>query len=647
VDFNFARLNNCFRFLRVSCFLGFLVLAHCANAQSGKQVHDWPTYGGDPGGLKYSALDQINKTNVDKLQIAWKWLACEKPNPEKGIKVSEFEAVPLKMSDDVLYLPTAYNRVIALDANSGRQIWSYDPHSYEDAGPFTFTPGLRHRGVVAWTNGKERRIFINTRWRLVAVDATTGEPISTFGRDGEVDMAEAIGWKGSKYDRDNTSPGVVYKDIVIFGNRVPDHSEYHNPPPGDILAFDVRSGKLVWRFRTIPIEGEKGHETWQGDGWQWLSHANVWPPFVLDEKRGLVYMGVTTPGNDFSGVDRKGADLFGDSLVCLDANTGKLVWYFQTVHHALFDYDGVMTPNLVTIHKDGRSIDVVAAVSKQGFTYVFDRVTGKPIWPIEERPVPQTDMPGEETSPTQPFPTKPLPFAKQGFTADDVVDFTPDLKARALAKVKPYRMGPLFTSPAEQGTLMMPSSGGGANWGGASVDPETGILYVRATNEPTLTQFEISKQAGETIKVGRSSRLTVDGIPINKPPYGTMTAINLNTGDHVWQRPIGDLPEVRNNPLLKGVKLPAELGAMGNSGSLVTRGGLVVVAPGDTFLYFLDKESGKTLWKADLGMRIQGTPMTYETRQGRQYIVVAAGGGTDATLVALSLSQNTPARPQH
>lgn len=616
-----------------------------ARAQNAKQGQDWPAYGGGTEGLKYSALDQINKTNVGRLQIAWKWKMGEKPAPEKALKVGTFEAVPLKMGGDVLYLPTAYNRVIALDANSGRQIWSYDPHSYEDAGPFTYTPGLVHRGVAAWTSGKERRIFINTRWRLIAVDAATGEPVSSFGNAGVVDMAEAIGWTGSKEDWDNTSPPVIYKDIVIVGNRVPDHSGYHNPPTGDVLAFDARTGKPVWRFHTIPAEGETGHDTWKSDAWQWIGHANVWPPFVLDEKRGLVYLSVTTPGNDFNGINRKGDDLFGDSLVCLNAGTGKLVWYFQAIHHGLFDYDGVMSPNLATIHKDGRAIDVVAAVSKQGFVYVFDRVTGKPIWPIEERPVPQSDIRGEETSPTQPVPTKPLSFAKQGFSVDDLVDFTPELRAMALAKVQAYRMGPLFIPPSEQGTLMMPGFLGGANWGGASFDPQTGILYVRATNMPSLTLFETVTEAGETIKVGRSSILKIDGIPISKPPYGTLTAINLNTGDRVWQRPIGDMPEVRNSPLLKGVQLPEELGAVTNAGSLVTRGGLVVVAPGDSFLYFVDKDSGKTLWKADAGVQIQGSPMTYETRAGRQYVVVAVGASEDSALVAFALPAISSPKP--
>jgi len=646
MDSNLGLRKNKIALFFLLC-VGVCIVAFHAPAQSGKHARDWPAYGGDPGGMKYSSLDQINKSNVDKLQVAWKWLPNEKPNPEKGIKVAEFEAVPIKMNDDVLYLPTAYNRVVALDATTGRRIWNYDPHSYEDNGSFAFTPGLRHRGVAAWSNGNDQRIFINTRWRLVALDAATGEPVSGFGNDGVVDMAEAVGYNGNKYDWDNTSPGAVYKDLVIFGNRVPDHSEYHNPPPGDVLAFDVKAGKLAWRFRTIPIENEAGHDTWKGDGWQWMSHANVWPAFSLDEKRGLVYLGVTTPGNDFYGADRKGNDLFGDSLVCLDANTGKLVWYFQNVHHGLFDYDGVMTPSLVTIHKDGRAIDIVAAVSKTGFTYVFDRVTGKPIWPIEEHPVPQTDIPGEETSPTQPFPTKPPAFAKQGLTIDDLVDFTPELRARAIEKVNAYRMGPIFTPPAERGTLMMPSSGGGANWGGASVDPETGILYVRATNEPSLTQFQTVTEHGETLKVGRTSRVTIDGIPISKPPYSTMTAINLNTGDQLWQRPIGDAPEVRNNPLLKGVKLPDELGAFGNSGALVTRGGLVAIAPGDDFLYFLDKKTGRTLSKIDLGIRIQGSPMTYESRDGRQYIVIAAGGGPDATLVAISLPSGSPVQSTH
>jgi glucose dehydrogenase len=637
-------LKNRFRLRWALYCLGFSLVAYGVNAQTGKQGRDWPVYGGDPGGNKYSSLNQINKTNVADLEIAWKWSTGEKTDPARGVHLGPFEAVPL-MIDDVLYLSTSYTRVVALDAKSGKQIWSYDPRSYEvgtHAEQLGILRGTHHRGVAAWTDGKQRRILLNTRWRLIALDTQKGQPIATFGREGEVDLTEAMGRTENKYEYDQTSPPVVYKNLVILGSRVPDPHPYDNkrpgPPPGDIMAFDVKSGKLVWRFRTIPIKGEPGNETWEDDAWKTVGHANAWPPIALDEKRGLVYLPVTTAGDDYYGANRKGNNLFADSLVCLNASTGKLVWYFQTVHHGLWDYDGVMMPNLVTIRKDGRSMDLVAAVSKTGFTYVFDRVTGKPVWPIEERPVPQSDVPGEKTSPTQPFPTKPLPFAKQGFTLDDVVDFTPELKEMALAKLKDYRIGPMFTPPSFQGTVMLPSNSGGANWGGSSFDPESENLYVRGANIATVLRLEPKPPGSPMGTLDVTTLPTIEGIPVNKPPYSTLTAINMNTGDHVWQRPIGDTPAVRNHALLKGVNLPAELGVRGESGSLVTRGGFLAIAPGDSFLYFIDKDNGKTLGKFDLGVRgVGGNPMTYETREGRQYIVIAAGGGDNATLVAFAL----------
>jgi quinoprotein glucose dehydrogenase len=330
----------------------------------------------------------------------------------------------------------------------------------------------------------------------------------------------------------------------------------------------------------------------------------------------------------------------------LNANTGKLVWYFQTVHHDLWDYDGVMTPNLLTIHVDGKTIDAVAAVSKTGFTYVFDRVTGKPVWPIVERPVPQTDVPGEQTSPTQPFPTKPPAFAQQGFTKDDVVDFTPEIKAQALERIKDYRFGPIFTPPSLQGTLFLPSSNGGSDWGSGSVDPEKGILYVRANNLLKVMKLE-GPGADQDGSVGFDKfpyknvepqlPTIADGIPINKPAYGTMTAIDLNKGEIKWQVPIGDNLRIRNSPQLKGVNLPPLLGATANPGSLVTAGGLVFIGPGDQTFVALDKDTGQVIWVADRKTRVGGTPMTYSTRSGRQFVVIGTGNPGTMSIVAYAL----------
>lgn len=610
---------------------------------------NWPVYGGDSGGMKYSPLEQVNRSNVEQLQEVWQWRTGEGPIPGKGTIPGKFEATPL-MIDDVLYVSTPYNRVVALDANSGKEIWSYDPHSYDGGQPPGNHP-FDHRGVAAWTDGKQRRIFIHTHWRLIGLDAQTGEPIPEFGNHGVVDLTEALGWKGNKSHYGNSSPPVVVKNLVIVGNAVFDRFIYRDAPPGDVLAFDTKNGKLVWRFRTIPRRGEFGYKTWEGEFWQLGGHVNVWPPFVADEERGLLYLPVTTPSNDFYGGNRKGNNLFGDSLVCLDATTGNRVWHFQTVHHGLWDYDGIMAPSLATIHVNGKKIDAVAAPSKQGFLYVFDRVTGKPVWPIEERPVPQSDVPGERTSPTQPFPTKPPPFSKQGFTLDDVVDFTPEIKAMASERLKPFRYGPIFTPPSIQGTIQMPGAEGGSSWGGAAIDPESEILYIRASNQPSVSQvikrneseiaqwmnYSEAPTGGETYTTNSGLSVTVaGGIPINKPPYGVVTAIDLGKGEQVWQKPLGDMPALRSHPLLKALNLP-ELGSYGHSGLMVTGGGLVFVSGGNPYLYALDKKDGILLWKGDLRERSEATPMTYRTQSGRQFVVVATGFGKNASLVAFAL----------
>ncbi len=610
----------------------------------GQDRSDWPVFGGEPGNSKYSPLTQINKSNVIKLQIVWTWKTGERPIPDKGIAPGRFEVTPL-MIDDVLYISTPFNRVVALDANNGKEIWSYDPHAYERPGRLTFM----HRGVVTWTDGKQRRVFMNTRGRLAALDAKSGKLIPEFGREGIADLTKDLTWEFDKNTFENTSPPVVYGNFVIVGSTVWDGYADKYSMPGDIQAFDVRTGKRVWIFHTIPQKGEFGNETWEDGSWQYTGHANAWVPFTVDEQRGLVYLPISTPANDHYGGGRKGNNLFGDSLVCLDAKTGKRVWHFQTVHHGLWDYDGVVTPNLVTIHVNGKTIDAVAAPSKTGFVYVFDRVTGEPVWPIEERPVPQTDVPGEKTSPTQPFPTKPPPFANQGFTPDDVVDFTPEIKALATEKLKGYRFGPIFNPPSLEGTIMMPRNGGGANWGGASVDPETGIMYVKGFNQLGVIKLvKADPNAGPEEGAYGATRegpywytfpynLTVSGgLLLNKPPYSLVSAIDLNKGEILWQTPVGDVPQLRDHPLVKQLKL-SPMGGLGNEGSVVTRSGLLFIGVGDTKLYAVDKTSGKVLWAGDLPFPSSGSPVTFQTRSGRQFVVVATGGGANATLVAFAL----------
>ena len=479
---------------------------------------------------------------------------------------------------------------------------------------------------------------------MIALDSRTGEPIESFGRDGEIDLTEHLIWRTNPLHYTQTSPPVIYDDLIILGNGVWDGFVYERDPPGSIQAFDVHTGELVWSFGLIPQAGEFGNDTWEDDSWNRVGHSNAWAPLSVDLERGLVFVPVGTPSNDYYGGDRLGDNLFAESLVALDARTGERVWHFQAVRHGLWDYDLPAQPTLLTITVDGREIDAVAASSKMGFLFVFDRATGEPVWPIENRPVIQSAVPGERTSPTQPFPTKPPAFAPQGFTEDDLVDFTPALRAEALQVVRPYRTGPLYLPPSLQGSFAQPGIIGGGNWGGTAVDPETSLLYVKSTNSPAVLALGAVDTTRTEGRLGidrtrRSIRLA-SGIPIQKPPYGTLTAIDMNRGEIAWQIPIGDTPQVRENPALAGVALPDRLGVTGAPGPIVTAGGLVFLTGGGDVLYGIDKTTGEELWSADLGQVGYANPMTYRTRAGRQFVVIATGAGAGTRLVAFALPES-------
>lgn len=601
--------------------------------------------------MKYSSLSQINRDNVSELQQLWSWSTGDAPIPsarlafrDGEIKPGKFQGTPL-MVNGTLYIATSYTQVAALDPETGKELWRFDPHAY-DWGMLPRGCGFCHRGVAVWADGADVRVFINTRWRLIALDGHTGEPIGSFGQRGEVDLTEGLIWDVNKLHYTNTSPPMIYDNLVIVGSGMPDNRVYRNNPPGDVQAFDVTTGERVWSFHTIPQPGEYGNDTWEDESWSYTGSTNVWAPFTIDSERGLVYLPVSTPNNDFYGGHRKGDNLYAESIVCLDAKTGKRVWHFQTVHHGVWDYDLPAPPNLVTIEVDGETIDAVAVVAKTGFTYVFDRETGEPVWPIEERPVPASDVPGERLATTQPIPTQPPPFGRQGFTENDLVDFTPEIKAKALEAVKDLRLGDIFAPPSLQGTLLMPGVWGAANWGGAAFDPETGMLYVKATNWPFV--FNVGKPEPGTADAdytgGGFTTVTIeDGIPIHKPPYSTLTAIDLNAGEHAWQIPLGDMPSLHEHPLLKDIDLPP-LGIgppqHGQSGPLVTAGGLVLISASSPYLYAYDKASGELLWETELGGGGFGNPMTYRTSSGRQIVVIATSqsDGSDAKLVAFALA---------
>jgi len=609
----------------------------CISADRGPV--DWPYWGGDPAQTHYSALADINTSNVSRLHQAWIWKTGETELKEYGTRPGMFENTPV-MIDGVLYATSPYNKVVAIDPESGNELWSYDPKSYVDGQPPNGT-GYIHRGVALWHEGGSMRIFLNTRYRLISLDAKTGKPDTSFDDNGVVDLSQGLVWQINKMHYTETSPPVVYKNLVIVGNGVGDRLMYKNDPPGDVRAFDARTGKRVWTFHTIPQAGEFGNDTWNNDSWKFTGHTNVWAPFTLDEKRGLVYLPISTPSNDFYGGNRLGNNLFGETLVCLDAATGARKWHYQIIHHGLWDYDLASPPTLVTITVDGKKIDAVVQLTKHGFAFVFDRVTGKPVWPLEERPVPTSDVPGEHASPTQPFPTKPPAYSPQGVSLDDAFDLTPELKAEAQAEMKKYRLGPVFTPPSLEGTLGRPGIIGGANWGGGAFDPDTGMLYIKTTNQPALFRVKKGTRSEEVDAemVGDlGAQATFHGrLPLTKPPYGHVTAIDLDHGTIAWQEPFGDWPELRANPALKDVKLPAVLGMGGPQGGIVTKGGLFFVGGEDMSLHAIDKTNGKDLWQGALPARSYGTPMTYRTRSGRQFVVIAVGQGANAALVGFGL----------
>ncbi len=605
---------------------------------------EWPHAGSEVSQTKYSAAADINPSNVSRLALEWQWRPDEQRLAD-GTQPGNFQATPL-MIDDVLYLSTSFNRVVALNAETGAVRWAFDPKAYLDG------PGINlyynHRGVASWREGSESRIFMNSHDRLFSVDAKTGQLITSFGENGFAMLREGLRSHGNKIEMRQTSPPVVYRNLVIVGSSIPDRLQYKGDPPGTVQAFDARTGKRVWVFYTVPRPGEFGNETWENDAWAITGHANVWGAMTLDAARGLLYVPTSTPSGDYYGGRRLGANLFAETLLCLDAATGTRRWHFQAVHHGLWDYDFPAAPNLVTIEVAGRRLDAVAQVSKQGFTYVFDRVTGQPVWPIEERPVDTTtDVPGEKPWPTQPFPTRPPAFTPQGVSLEDANDLTPEIRALALEQMKKYRLGPIFTPPSLRGTLMRPSNTGGANWGGAAFDPETGMLYVKTSNYVYINQVCRNDGKDSRIDVAYRNYCTdivdapvspLGAIPLTKPPYAELVAIDLNKGEIAWRMPFGEgTEELRGHPLLKGVTLPARLGTPGNAGSIVTKGGLVFVGSGEPYLYAFDKATGREVSRVATPFRVSANPMTYKTRSGRQFVVVATGAGPDAALAGFAL----------
>ena len=626
----------------------FLALSLCLGAfvvsQSSRQV-EWLYYGGDQAGTKYSTLTDINSANAQRLRVVGQWKHWETPLKEYGTTPGFFEATPL-MIDGVLYVTTPYNSIAALDAETGKELWRFDGEAYK-LGQVLSGSGWKLRGTAFWRENGRLYIFLNSRSRLFKLDARTGEAVHTFGVNGEVPINDLPRISDNTHAT-QSSPPVIYKDLVILGSQVPDRVQMADPV-GYVQAFSARTGKRVWTFSVIPQSStDPGAETWENESWRANGHGNVWAPMALDEARGLLYLPTSTPSSDYYGGQRPGANLFAESLVCLDAATGKIKWYFQTVHHGLWDWDIPAQPNLVTINVDGRRIDAVAQVTKRGDTFVFDRVTGKPVWPILERGVPtDSDVPGEKPYPTQPFPSKPPAVVDQGVSLQDANNLTPEIRAMAQAQMERFRIGPIFTPPSLRGTLQRPSQGGGASWGGAAFDPETGYLFVRAANQIGVNRLGKNNGSNKLVPVdysnvfagGGESVNLPGGLPLVSPPWAVLAAVNLNKGEIAWKVPLGEGSRyIRESPLLKGVALPERLGSPNNrGGALVTKGGLVFAGGGDGYLYAFDKKTGREVWRGNIQYDNTANPMTYRTRSGKQFIVVATGTGADNALVAFGL----------
>jgi quinoprotein glucose dehydrogenase len=614
-----------------------------ADAQNGATNGEWPSYGGDTGSSKYSPLEQIQAGNVERLRIAWTWDSPDGPVVERnrGITPGAFKATPI-MSDGVLYIRTSLSQVAAIDAATGRQLWVFDPESWKAGRPTNL--GFNSRGVARWADDQEARIFVATGdAHLWALDAGTGKPISGFGEAGKIDLTEGMRRSVPRRSYQMMSPPLVIRDVVIVGSSISDGPRFQTAPPGDVRAFDVRTGELKWIFHTIPQEGEFGNETWENASWTYTGNTNVWTIMSADEELGYVYLPVGTPTNDWYGGHRPGDNLFAESLVCLDVETGERVWHFQFVHHGVWDYDIPAAPTLLDLTVDGRPIKAVAQVTKQGFVYVFDRVTGEPVWPIEERPVAASQIPGEKLSPTQPFPTKPAPYERQGISTADLIDFTPELRAEAEKLLEAYEYGGLFHPPSEKGTINMPGWFGGANWQGAAADPETGHIYIPSTAgmirvglvrpNPDESDFRYMRGGGGNVRGPR-------GLPLIKPPYARITAIDLNSGEHVWMIPHGN--GIRQRLIDMGIADPGPLGGGSSTGPVLTKTLLFIGHGGNRdageppVLRAIDKATGEVIHAVELPAVPTGTPMTYMAG-GRQYITLAFGAGATSGLMALAL----------
>lgn len=708
----FEFLQFALRFNRksIGLALALAVFAGLVAYQTKNEDRIWGIYKADAESTSYAPLSQINTTNVHQLRPAWTFLLNDmKPGSRPG----NSECNPI-IIDGVLFATSAKHLVYAVDAGTGKQIWAFDPFEGAEGGGVS-------RGVTYWENGNDKRILVTGGDVLFALDAKTGKPVPSFGKDGKVSMNVGLRDDPETISVIPTSPGIVYKDLLIMGAEV---SELYGAQPGYIRAYDCVTGKLVWTFHTIPLPGEPGYETWPKDAYKYAGGVNDWAGMSLDIKRGIVFLALGSPSYDFYGADRKGSNLYGNSVVALNAATGKYIWHYQLVHHDLWDYDLPAPPNLVTVQRDGKDVDAVAQVTKNGFVFVFNRETGEPLFPIEERKVPVSNIPGEEAWPTQPFPLKPKPFARQWMTEEDLTHYSDAGRDSVVKKFRSMRYEGLFTPPDLKGTLMLPGTRGGAEWGGAAYDPATSVLFIKSNDSPeiqSMKKVDAEKEAadqtvfaqGKSIYmtycvachgkdkngdepnypslIGLKNRMTKeaaldkikkgggkmpafasvvkgkekgiiaflyereqnsskvtrmetgqtkagadkylnltayghfrdpDGNPALRPPWGTLNAINLTTGDYEWQIPLG------NNERLQAKDSP-ETGQEGSAGPIVTAGGLIFISgTNDKKLRAIDKKTGKTLWQTALPGVANATACTY-MHNGTQYVALSVGGNKE------------------
>ncbi len=597
---------------------------------------DWPNYGNDPGGQRFSPLTAVNRSNVKSLKIAWTFRTGDAYSPASGSKPTQFEATPLYV-DDTLFFSTPLGRVIALDPTSGKQLWSYDPRIPKDKGYGDFS----NRGVSTWKSSSgQRLIYLATiDARLIAVDASTGKPCPGFGDNGIVDLRRGLRIKPHGFaDYEETSPPAVVGNTVVIGSGIADNG-WTDEPSGEVRAFDAATGKLKWTWDPIPQNSSAvGADSWKEGTAARTGAANAWSVIAVDPIRKLVFIPTGSASPDYYGGERLGNNLFANSIVALSAETGERVWHFQTIHHDLWDYDVATPPLLFDVHREGNTIPAIAIGSKSANLFILNRETGVPIFGVEERPVPASDTPGETASPTQPFPVKPAAVSPQTMTANDAFGIDNADREWCRAEIAKLRTGTMFTPPSLQGTLQLPGNVGGQNWGGMTYDPTHDLLIV-PTNHLASEVRLIPRSDFESLRDSRNRRLDGDWefapqhgtpygmmrrillspkrIPCTPPPWGTLVAISASTGDKKWEVPLGQLSP----------KLPAKWGSLSLGGPISTAGGLVFT--GGTLvpaLYGFDTETGEQLWKGDLPASAKAVPMTYQGPDGKQYVVVTAGG---------------------